>query len=248
MLTAKYAAMKRFEYRVGENVLIFRFGITSNKKIAPNNKISIGQVYTFSIAQFEHIQKGGDIMGIFDHDESCCLDCPLRKSNNNGKLTCYTNKWPQARGFAAMIRSVIRKYKGCENIPHIPQDLPAEILEECRGKYIRWGTYGEPVFTPFHWMQAINNVAFSYTGYTHQYAKEEYYPYSLYLMASTHSIFERAMANKLGWLCFTSTSDSIGDLVCPASNESGFKTTCFKCGLCSGIMGKGDKNIQILLH
>lgn len=37
--------------------------------------------------------------------------------------------------------------------------------------------------------------------------------------------------------------------VCPASKEAGYKSTCDKCNLCSGVLGtKSKKNINILTH
>jgi hypothetical protein len=35
---------------------------------------------------------------------------------------------------------------------------------------------------------------------------------------------------------------------CPAAKETGKKSSCEKCGLCSGTSGKGKKSVQILEH
>ena len=35
---------------------------------------------------------------------------------------------------------------------------------------------------------------------------------------------------------------------CPASKEMDYKSNCAKCGLCSGLLGKGTKDVKILQH
>ena len=35
---------------------------------------------------------------------------------------------------------------------------------------------------------------------------------------------------------------------CPASKEGGYKSNCATCGLCSGLLGKGKKDVKILVH
>jgi hypothetical protein len=35
---------------------------------------------------------------------------------------------------------------------------------------------------------------------------------------------------------------------CPASKEGGYKSNCATCGLCSGLLGKGKKDVKIIVH
>ena len=35
---------------------------------------------------------------------------------------------------------------------------------------------------------------------------------------------------------------------CPASKEGGYKSNCATCGLCSGLLGKGSKDVKIIVH
>lgn len=239
--------MKRFEFRTGNVVIVFRIGKTTNNKIS--NGLPIVQTYTYSVDQFNYIANGGGVGGMFEFDKDNCLNCPLSGTNRiEGQPKCYTHKFTQAQGFVSQIRSIIRKYNGVDNIPQLPNVIPNALLKACKDMYIRFGAYGEPVFIPIDWMKAIADVAKSYTGYTHQWHDEKYLPYSAFLMASTHSVFERAIAVDFGWRCFTSNKESIDDVVCPASSEAGVKSNCAKCGLCSGTTGKGNVNIQIMLH
>jgi hypothetical protein len=67
-------------------------------------------------------------------------------------------------------------------------------------------------------------------------------------MASTHTEGQAKQAEKLGFRSFIATNKTLENaIICPASKEAGFKSTCEKCGLCSGER-KGTKNIVILEH
>jgi hypothetical protein len=143
-----------------------------------------------------------------------------------------------------MMRSIAREFK--ENpIPNI-LDANDKVLKMSKDRYIRFGTYGEPTLLPLEMVSNMVNLSKSHTGYTHQWAKRP--EYSQFFMASTHSIGQSEMAKKLGYRSFMAVKESIANAVqCPASKEMGYKSTCEKCGLCSG-MRKGKTNIQILEH
>ena len=91
----------------------------------------------------------------------------------------------------------------------------------------------------------------TWTGYTHQAHQEWAKDYAMYFQASSHSDQEADMLRDYGgWRSFivtdkNTTSDAVQ---CPASAEAGYKSICSKCGLCSGISGKGSKNIKIQNH
>ena len=38
------------------------------------------------------------------------------------------------------------------------------------------------------------------------------------------------------------------EILCPASEEAGKKTSCIKCGLCAGTTTKSKKSIAIVAH
>ena len=70
-------------------------------------------------------------------------------------------------------------------------------------------------------------------------------------MASTHNQFQAKVAEeKFSFRSFIAVKDNAKTVgvICPASNEAGFKSNCADCGLCSGLMGKGKKDVVILEH
>ena len=57
-----------------------------------------------------------------------------------------------------------------------------------------------------------------------------------------------ATANSRSFRVIKSIDDVRTDeIICPASKEAGFKTTCAQCGLCAGVVKKA-KNIAIVIH
>ena len=68
-------------------------------------------------------------------------------------------------------------------------------------------------------------------------------------MASVHNQAEADEARDKAYRSFIASQDNSEKAVsCPASKEAGFKSNCAKCGLCSGVLGKGKKDIKILQH
>ena len=74
-------------------------------------------------------------------------------------------------------------------------------------------------------------------------------------MASVDSEDEAAEAQAMGWRTFRCRSEDepvmSGEIMCPASDEAGKKTTCDTCLLCAGRYSeKKNKiaNISIIVH
>ncbi len=76
------------------------------------------------------------------------------------------------------------------------------------------------------------------TGYTHQWITAAAQPLRSLVMASVDSPVQRDIAKLLGWRTFRTKHASApvlpGEIVCPASEEAGKRTTCARCGLCDG--------------
>jgi hypothetical protein len=222
-------------------------GKTLNEKIAPKTELIV-QTYHFSKAQFELANSGQkfSMSDFFKLDGAVCFDCPFAVSNGAKLSACYTHKMNQYSGFLSSVRSI---GKGLEwdEIPEFSSEIANKISEISKGKYIRFGTYGEPSLIPVDLVSSICLVAKNWTGYTHQWAKKS--EYSPYFMASCHSEGQAKYAESKGWRSFIAAKEAIqGTVNCPASAEAGFKSTCSKCGLCSGTNGKGKKNVYILEH
>ena len=212
-------------------VTVFRLGKTSNQKISGQEVIL--QTYHFSLAQFEHVKNGGGYKGFYDLDKANCLDCPYSTNAGNGQ--CYVHKFPQTRGLLSMLRSLGKPQK-------MPIHTPKKLIQMSKmASYIRFGTYGEPVFIPLEWIQDMVKARPNWTGYTHQWRKHD--EYAKYFMASVHNGIEKAYADLIGWRYFRAEEQiEKGEVLCPSE-----KTTCSACGLCSGQTRKA-KNIFILNH
>jgi hypothetical protein len=227
--------------QINSALIVFRFDRSNNAKIS-NGSEKIVQVYSFDIAQKNYVNdcdKAGVKVNpkqFFELANNNCFDCPFRPY-----LHCYTHKFNEYIGMLSMLRS-IKEIKSLDQIRD-------QILTWCKDSYIRFGQYGEPTLVPVDLVSDMVNVAKNWTGYTHQWRKKS--EYSPYFMASTHSLAECLRAELIGFRSFVAVSVKIEDkgyIQCPAAKETGKKSNCEKCGLCSGTRGKGKKSVQILEH
>lgn len=232
--------IKRVVWTDGKNLFVIRKGKTSNDKISDGSELV--QTYTFSMEQYNlaTTQKGFGMKSFFALDGSNCLDCPF--SGNQGEGGCYTHKFNQYVGFLSMLRSI-----KAEDLTRMTMGKIEAIHEMSTDSYVRFGTYGEPSLIPIKLVERMTQLASSWTGYTHQWAKEWAKPYSDFYMASRHETFSAD-----GWRSFLAiTPDQAKEsngVSCPASKEGGYKSNCATCGLCSGTSGKGKKDVKINLH
>ena len=245
--------MKRLTFKLNDAIIVFRLGDTSNAKIA-KAKEKIVQTYSFSKDQFDHVvgrMNGSGASGMdsfFSLDNAVCFDCPFSSSTGNGG--CYTHKSNQFKGFISMLKSIANEFsKDFNNIPELTNKDYFDIVKMADNRYVRFGTYGEPTLIPIELVSMLTNVASNYTGYTHQYMRKP--EYLKYFMASTHNEFQaKIVEDRFESRSFIAVKDNseVDAVICPASDEAGFKSTCSKCGLCSGSTGKGKKNVVILEH
>lgn len=237
----------RLTTRIENALIVFKLGKTTNGKIS-EGKEKIVQVYSFSLAQFNYV-KNQDLEGkkidpqtFFDLADAVCFDCPFREY-----LKCYTHKYQQYSGFLSMIRSLVKEF--AQKPPLSIDEISSDIIEMSKDRYIRFGTYGEPTLIPVGLVAQMVSVSKTHTGYTHQWRKKpEFAPY---FMASVHNMAEMLRAEMQGFRSFIASKNGVDKdiaIQCPASKEAGYKSTCEKCGLCSGSMGKGRKSVQILEH
>jgi len=232
--------IKRVVWTDGKNLFVIRKGKTSNDKISDGSELV--QTYTFSMEQYKlaTTSKGFGMKNFFSLDGSNCLDCPF--SGNGGKGGCYTHKFNQYVGFLSMLRSI-----KSEDLTPYSRKKAGEILEMAENSYVRFGTYGEPSLIPIALVKAMTQLSSSWTGYTHQWEKEWAKEFSKYFMASRHNVTDIE-----GWRSFQAITPNQADdskaVGCPASKEGGYKSNCATCGLCSGLLGKGKKDVKILIH
>jgi len=244
--------MAKFPSRVawhnGDVLHVIRLGKTTNAKIArPTDKVL--QTYHFDLRQLalvrSHLADATKIpmADFFRLDHANCMDGPLSTNSGNGK--CYTHKYMQFSGFVSMLKSLCREeiYQGLDAVRR------ADIMKMAeRADYIRFGTYGEPSLLDIGLVGDIVEAGrVPWTGYTHQARKEWAQQYKAYFMASAHS--DKDAASITGWRSFVCVepNDTSTAVQCPASKELSV-SNCSTCGLCSGIVGKGNKNIKIQMH
>ena len=248
--------MRRIVYAKGNNLIVFREGKSSNKKICSENE-KIVQTYTFSKSQFNYItecRKGFkkiEFKTFFSLDSENCGNCPFAANNTfNVKKVgkCYTHKMMQYSGFVSMLKSISKGYKSFQDIPTMDHSIHSAILKICNRKYVRFGTYGEPTEIDVDLISDITKICKSYTGYTHQYLRKP--EYLNWFMASVHNKYQADLVEKRfnARSFIASKNGEENGIICPASSEAGFKSNCSKCGLCSGIKGKGNKHVKILEH
>lgn len=232
-------------FRIGDTLQVVSKAATSNDKIEANKKRKIVQTYTFSRKQFESIAHGtnGGMRDFFSKADTNCLDCPF---NEFGK--CYTHKFNQYVGFISMLKSIAKTYQQWDDVPTYDADTMQHLSQSLSvGTFVRFGTYGEPSLHPIEMIDAMVKVADNWTGYTHQWRKSD--ELGAYFMASTHTLVESEEALKQGYRSYIATPKRIDEVVnCPASKESDYRSSCSKCGLCSGTKGKGKTSIFILNH
>lgn len=231
-------------FRIGDTLQVLSKSTTSNDKIESDKKRKIVQTYTFSRKQFELIANGTNdgMKTFFNNADTNCLDCPF---NEFGK--CYTHKFNQYVGFISMLKSIAKDYPTFESLPTFKYDMILQARQMAQDTFVRFGTYGEPSLHPIKMIEEMTNVADNWTGYTHQWMRNDL---SKFFMASTHDIDGEIVARLKGYRSYIATESKLDGIVnCPASKEAGFKSTCSKCGLCSGTLGtKSNKSIYILNH
>ena len=176
-------------------------------------------------------------------DESICGQCIHRpiKAKASGNAPCYVN----------VGRSVMAVYKAYLRGRYARIDTQA-LAQELAGKKLRIGTYGDGAAIPVSIWQTLTQYTNGHVGYTHQWQLPgfDHAAWSKLAMASADNVHEYEQARDLGYRVFRV---SIGvdklarEISCPASAESGKKTTCDNCMLCGGT-SKQAKNIVIADH
>lgn len=201
-------------------------------------------------------------------DESICGSCPLRAKNqfdpllgdlSPKSLTAVTKR-------ACYVRPhlepwvVWTKYHDDE-YPDMTGGWSSTWQKQVNPTRmpVRIGSYGDPAVVPTIVWENLVTTADRFTGYTHLWDSNEVDPeLKRYCMASVDSLEEREKAQDKGWRTFlvvpndfagmAITRAAIDDILCPASNLGGSKTTCDKCRLCMGTEVGCEKSIWIPAH
>lgn len=183
-------------------------------------------------------------------DASICGDCPLRGTPNDNARGAATGRGCYVSLHGAPL-SVWRAYKRGVYAP------ATDLVALGAGRHVRLGSYGDPAALPIGVWAALTRHAAGWAGYTHQWrALGKRHPLSRYCMARVERNYPDSMEARVrGWRTFRvrpqgDTREFVTEFVCPASEEGGHKSTCMKCGLCSGKGGKGEhaRSVVITAH
>ena len=103
------------------------------------------------------------------------------------------------------------------------------------GKMVRIGSYGDPACVPLGIWKDLTAESEGWTAYTHA----EKNPLPEMLMTSADSLEQAQAAWARGERTFRIVPDVSGvatgkEILCPASKEAGFRSTCADCRLCNG--------------
>lgn len=172
-------------------------------------------------------------------DSAICGTCVHRGDKENGrKRSCYVNV---GQGPNSVWKAFTRG-----NYPLLPLSEYSRVFG---GRAVRLGAYGDPAVMPRVIVETICRVASRHTGYTHQWRTNEWI--KAFCMASCDTVADYKEATANGWRTFrvsVGMTPQNGEILCPASEQGGYKTQCAKCGLCNGASEATRKNIYIPVH
>jgi hypothetical protein len=124
----------------------------------------------------------------------------------------------------------------------------SELSEAFKGKYVRFGAYGNPSLIPLEIIKPIAKASKGWTGYFHNWhlmSKERALAYGQFFMASTETEESRIKALAMGLRVFHVSPDQPKDFIeCPSDSRG---IQCKDCRLCDGL-NKRAKNIWINPH
>lgn len=182
-------------------------------------------------------------------DAAICGGCPLRGNATGDSV--------KGRGCYVTVHqaplSVWKAYK--RGVYPDLSNQPALIAQAGEGRAVRLGSYGDPVAVPVSVWRSLTKWADRWTGYTHQWrsAAAVGAEWKRLVMASVESHAGALEASMVGWRTFrviASEDDLASDaeVLCPASEEAGHKSSCERCGLCMGTTSRSRKSVAIVAH
>ena len=180
-------------------------------------------------------------------DYSICGSCIHRGIPHNGKSggakkrSCYVMLLMVLSVYKAYKKGNYKRLQGHDAIASIGIDM-----------MVRLGTYGDPAAVPSYIWESLISKAKGHTGYSHQanIASADYRPDLTMRSADTLEEAQQAWSNGERTFRVTNNAKDIvqgKEIVCPASEEAGKRTTCEKCKLCSGNTINA-KSIVIMAH
>jgi len=169
-------------------------------------------------------------------DFSICGECPHRGEANDDP----NSKQAKKRGcYVILFQGPLNVYKSYVK-GNYPTSFGHDAIQSIGdGKDVRLGTYGDPSVVPRYVWDSLLGKAKSNTAYSHQASQSSAQFVAQYMMRSADTLDEARKSWAMGERTFRVaplTSMVKGkEILCPASEEAGRRTTCEKCGLCGGM-------------
>lgn len=175
-------------------------------------------------------------------DESICGDCALRGTPTLDPAS----KLAEGRVcYVRLDQGPLNVWRAFQRGRYALHDTFADRARLGNGRFVRLGTYGDPAAVPTSVWNALLSMANGHTGYTHNAA-----PGGL-CMTSADSLEQAQVAWRAKHRTFRiiKAVDELqrNEVLCPASAEAGFKSTCIKCRLCNGD-DSAAKSVAIVAH
>lgn len=219
----------------GKPIVVILTGVSRTSKNVKTGAMAQVYILRSDVSPIDAVKTGEDV--------SICGDCKHIGHNWKGR-SCYVRvEQGPNMVFGAYVRgryADVRHYEG--ELQQIASNLPLRI-----------GAYGDPAAVPFFIWEALLSFGWQgVTSYTHQWVR--YPELATFCMASVDTLAEQVRAKMLGFRTFRvravgNNSHVACEVVCPASQEAGFKTVCVSCKACGGIsFAKAKADIVITVH
>lgn len=168
-------------------------------------------------------------------DAAVCGSC-IHRGDGFKNRSCYVN----------VLQGPTRAY---ENV--LAFTTVEEAARLCAWKVVRLGAYGNPSAVPYDVWESLLAHTKGWTGYEHEWRTCD--PrFKRLCMASVESEADAEEARKRGWRTYRVVADTNqihkrNEILCPASDEAGRRTTCLECRLCNGT-GSSAKSVAVPVH
>lgn len=181
-------------------------------------------------------------------DYSICGTCPHRGIAHDGPGVLAKNR----SCYVVIGQGPLIVYKSLRRGIYPVATGHAAIASLGAGRMVRLGTYGDPAAVPAYVWESLISQAAGHTAYSHQAETKgaDYRPSLFMRSADTLAQAEDAWkARARTFRIVRDVSEVVkgAEILCPASEEAGQKTTCERCGLCGGSSVKA-KSIAIVAH
>jgi hypothetical protein len=181
-------------------------------------------------------------------DFGICGTCPQKGTPNDND-----SGYADDRGcYVALIHGPLAVYKALRRHQYPDYSNAPDLIRAAgAGREVRIGTYGDGAAVPRHVWDNLLADCTGHTAYSHQaLTLGSSFDAALY-MRSVQDLPEAMDAWKDGARTFRviARTDELtpAEILCPASKEMNYKTTCARCGLCAGNT-LNAKSIAIVAH